>query len=501
MKQLIGVLSFIFIAVNAYTQVVADAARFSQTQLGGTARYIGVGGSLGALGGDFSVLSTNPAGLALFRRSEFVLTPSFSFINSDASLRVDDISTSDNSNGFGLNNLGVVFVRKPRAGSKWKTFNVGLGYNRISNYRERFSYEGISQGSITDRWVDDANFITDETPNGIISDFGNGLGIDVEALFFDGCGDDYVTDFTSPTDCNTILPFSLTRDGTVERSGAINEMTLSFAGNYDEKFMFGLTLGVPFLSFEQSTTYRELNEPLDTNLVLNALRFDEQLNTSGIGINAKLGIIYRANQALRLGAAIHTPSFYSLTDNFGAQLVYDFTLQGVTAANDAESPDGVFDYGFRTPWRYFANAGLIIAKSGFISAEVEFVDYGNSKFNITKSDPSFQGEEDLLNEDVSIFLNNAVNFKIGGEYALERLRFRAGINFIAPTFAEDTEYDNTLTLGIGYRPDNFYIDFAYARTNLRGAYAPYTLSNGIAPQLTDVDIVRNNLFLTVGFKF
>lgn len=54
-------------SAQAMTQNAYDAARYAGDELNGTARFVGMGGAMGALGADISTIGTNPAGIGLFR--------------------------------------------------------------------------------------------------------------------------------------------------------------------------------------------------------------------------------------------------------------------------------------------------------------------------------------------------------------------------------------------------------------------------------------------------
>ena len=148
------VLSFSFIlsfSIISSSQVLTDVVRYSFLEVGGTARSVAIGGGIGALGGDFSVLSTNPAGAAVFRRSEFTFTPTLELSSVDARLIPESNSTiSENKTNFNFNNIGVVFSGTPLS-SKWRTAVFGIGINRMANFHQNIYYEGSSFGSITDR--------------------------------------------------------------------------------------------------------------------------------------------------------------------------------------------------------------------------------------------------------------------------------------------------------------------------------------------------------------
>lgn len=156
MKNIFLIIFLIF-GISIHAQIASDALRYSQLEVGGTARTIGVGGALGALGADYSVLSTNPAGLANFRTSELVLTPSMHFASTDATLTNGNNATNEASNSrFNFNNIGFVFHTQPRK-DKWSTFNWGIGLNRLNSYNQELFFEGISEGSIIQRFTELAN--------------------------------------------------------------------------------------------------------------------------------------------------------------------------------------------------------------------------------------------------------------------------------------------------------------------------------------------------------
>ena len=151
----------------AFGQNTADALRYSTQNVVGTARTVGVGGGIGALGADFSVLSTNPAGLAIYRTSEFIFTPAFHVASTASTLDGIDTETyTENKNKFNLSNVGIIFNARPRS-ANWKTFNIGIGLNRLANYNRTYFFDGKTEGSYTDRFVELA---TDRNGNGLPSD-------------------------------------------------------------------------------------------------------------------------------------------------------------------------------------------------------------------------------------------------------------------------------------------------------------------------------------------
>ena len=296
----------------------ADALRFSQFGIGGTARTIAIGGSIGALGADFSVASTNPAGLGVYRSSEFTMTPSLFLNNVDASLVNGGTNPSgQNITNFNFSNIGVVFNKNiDRDNSKWKTSNFSIGINRLTNFNETITYGGQTQGSYVDFFRDSAEgFLPEE-----LNDFDNGLALDVGLIFDDDQDGIYESDnFFEP---NALLQ----KSQTIERTGSINEVVFGIGGYRGTKWLIGATLGFPIVSFNERSVYEEDDNEADNIPTFRSLRYTQDLDISGYGLNLKLGLIYRVTNALRVGAAIHTPTRLRLTDVFQTSLLHDLSL-------------------------------------------------------------------------------------------------------------------------------------------------------------------------------
>ncbi len=492
MKRFILPTLLFLLSASAFAQTANDVLRYSFLQPGGTARSLGAGGAFGALGADYSVLSTNPAGLAMFRTSELVITPSLRFSSSDARLPgLGNQTLDEQKSNFGFDNVGMVFNSNPKTGH-WKTANFAIGMNRQNNFSQSSFYQGNANGTIMNGFFDDANAVFN---NGGTQDdldpFGSRLAWDANALYDDADG--FLTyDFAGNENA------ALQRTQTINTFGRMNEMVLSFAGNYEEKLMVGATVGVPFVNYRQEGEYKEtdITEQVD---FFDDLTYTEYLRTTGVGVNLKLGVNYKVSQMLRLGAAFHTPTLLSLTDNFSNTFQYTYTDgTGKNVGDIIESPDGTFDYRLRTPWRAIASGAFLFKKYGFLSADVEFVDYSANNYNLTRDLSSADNElfERELNQDIQRLYRQTMNIRIGGEFAYEKLRLRAGVNMLGKPQASDDGYNMAYTAGIGVRGETFYLDIGYRRYKSSGTIQPYS-----GAPIASTDNVANDILLTVGFKF
>ncbi len=482
MKQ-IAIMAFALLCTSQiFAQNASDVLRYSNLKPSGTARYIGAGGAFGTLG-EFGSISQNPAGLGLFHTDELTLTPSINFAKTDAKIG-DATAYRDDKSKFGFANIGLVF-NSNLTGSHWKTFNFGIGYNRQADYNRAIYYEdAISQGTIMKGFFEDYKA-------GINDEFGVDL-VEASNTFYDDSLGNTTYDFAGNENPR------LNRSHSLVTSGRMNEMVIAFAGNYEEKLMIGATVGVPFVNYRIEGEYVEL-DPVDAVEYFDKLTYTEYLRTSGIGVNLKLGVIYKVNQALRLGASFHTPTLMGLTDAFSNTFSYDFTDgNGPHIGAVQASPDGTADYKLTTPWRAGASAALVIKKVGFLSADVEFVDYSANRFNLTSDVASQENQqfERALNNTIQRNYHQSMNVRLGGELAIEKFRLRGGFNLLGKPEEGATDFNTAITAGIGVRGEAFFLDLGWRRGQGDGSVQAY----GKGP-VADTKVVTNDFLMTVGFNF
>ncbi|MEM6319049.1 MAG: hypothetical protein AAF960_15355 [Bacteroidota bacterium] len=505
MKRLLFMaLACLGVSYFAQAQVPADALRFSSYDVLGTARTLGIGGGIGALGADFSVIGTNPAGIATFRRSEFSISPSFYINNTESDLdQANSAPTSESKLAFNLNNLGLVFARQGR-NPNWRTANLAIGINRIATFQQTFRYVGESTGSYID-FFQEASIDLEPSQ---LNDFNTGLAFDVGALFEVG-----EPDLFYETDVELNENALLRKEQTVTRRGGINEISLAYAGNFKERLMIGFAIGFPILSYSEEKNYSE-EDVADEVDFYRSLQFNEDLTTTGSGANLKLGFIWRISQAIRLGGAIHTPTTYTLTDDYETSIVYDFVDGNSEGPLEATSPESQFEYTFKTPWRFVGSAGIIVGRSGFISGEVEYLNYGGANFDLTENDgrQSTVDFEQGLNTDIANIYQSAVNIRLGGEIALDILRLRAGIQVTGTPYAASYVNDNpnlnglgdtqqSISLGIGVREKNFFVDLGARFAQFDNTFEPYVVTDFYPQNTVSNSSRRSHLLLTFGYKF
>jgi hypothetical protein len=491
-RQYSFILVIMMAVVNlAMAQGVPDAVRWSVFAPGGTARTLGVGGAFGAMGGDFSVININPAGIAEYKRGEFTISPSVTSTNSDAYFFNNPTSASSyKASKFGLDNAAFVIAR-PKNGT-WKSSNFTIGFSKIADLNNNFRLNAKSTGSITQRFIQEANGkILDD-----LDEFEAWPAFDAGAIYDPDKDLEYEAD---------IFPDeAVEKSQIVNQKGAINEFSLGWAGNYENKLNVGVSMGIPLVSFEEFKQYEE-DDPLDEIPFFNNLQFNEFLNTTGYGVNFKVGFIYNLQKYLRIGGALHSPTWYTLNDDYFTDLSYSYYDNGIQDLNH-RSKDGSFKYKLNTPWKAVGSIGSIYSLGkvkGFVNADVEWVDYSSNKFDFAKysTDPGELGYTFDVNNEISQVLGSALNLRLGTELALGKLRLRVGTERANSPYVDQEARITTNSFGFGFRENNFFLDFGFQKRSFKDSYLPYYLNDASQNPIANVESSKNRVVVTAGFKF
>jgi len=493
MKKYSILIYLVLITVGVSAQTLTDAVRYSSLIPGGTARAMGVGGSFGAMGGDFGVLTINPAGIADFRSSDLSFSFSFNGGNTNSSLNGGSNLNTKHTNEPVLENIGVVFHARPTA-SSLVTSNLAIGLSQYNNFRQNLGFEGSSPGSITERFAEVAN---GRDPD-FFDPFEAALAYEAGAIY------DFDSDLNYETDLEGVDEVYKTQD--ISRSGKINELSIAWAGKFKNNLQLGIGIGIPFISFEENKRYREIDQNNDIAFFDN-LTFSEDLATSGTGFNFKLGAGYTVAKTIRLGLAYQSPTYFGLDDNYENNLDYSFTDNEGSQNISSRSPEGRFEYKLTTPARITGSIGAIIKTDilkGFVNFDAQYINYKSNSFNLTSdnNDPSELAYEREVNATIENELQSAVNLNLGSELAFDKFRVRAGVGLVGSPYAVDNvaSFDNIYSLGGGFRGDRFYIDFAFQQRGLSQGYSPYQVLDADRNQFVVNDSSINKVIFTIGFK-
>ncbi len=486
---LITLLAFaLFLPLTLSGQNESDALRYSRLDFGGTARYIGMSGAFGAVGADLSVLSTNPGGIALFRKSEVTLTPALALSSSESIYKGQ--RTTDQRANFNLNNIGYAGIFPAKNAPQWKSLHFGITYNRLINFHQQIKISGKNtDNTLLDAFVDRAN----GTPPANIGDrfpFTSNLAWQTYLI------DPKPNDSTQYT--HRIGNTDVKQTKTIERKGSLTETGISFGADFRNRFYMGMTLGFPSVDYEKSSDHKELSS--DTASSVRSFNFHRELKTTGNGFNLKLGMIVRLFDWLRIGGAVHTPTYFTLKDRWSRQMSSEMKND---TSHAFDSPEGEFDYRLRTPARYMGSATILFWKRGLISIDFEHVDYGAARLNTDNSSSGGGQGFDRENDRIARNFVKANNLRIGGEFRLPPFLVRGGYATYPTPFQKGLVTDhsgkNSYSLGVGYRGKSFFMDLAYSSSSWPADH--YLYSPDIVGEPAKLDKRLERIVLTGGFRF
>ena len=482
MKKTLALISTILITVIFTSTLNAqnenDALRYSLINYGGTGRFAGLSGAYGAVGADFSSLSQNPAGIGLYRRSEFTITPVVS--SNNTTTNYINHSIDDSRTTMYLGNVGYVFSQNLR-GQAGPLFQVqfGFGINQLSRFNNFMTLSGYNNSnSLMTTYVDDVN--NSGTAPAEWDAFGAGLAYDVDLIFADTINNRWAADMEYG---------GIQQTKTVETRGSTNETVLSLGANISDKLFLGMTFAFPYIRYEEISNYTE-DDTKNTNNYYNSFTRYEYLNTRGTGFNFKAGFIYMPVEYLRIGGAIHTPTnYYNMSDSYSASMNSYFE-GGVHYSEN--SPDGYFDYELKTPFRAMGSIAVILGKYGLISADYEYLDYSQAK--LSSYNYSFYDENDAIRSEYT----SSNNFRFGAELKAGIGALRGGYSFSGTPFVgAGTKGERTgFSCGAGIRDKSYFIDFSYNHCSMDANYYLYST----AP-VSNNQVKTNSYSLTFGFRF
>jgi long-subunit fatty acid transport protein len=491
-------------SVNA--QTTDELLQLGTHDIQGTARFSGLGGAFNALGGDFGSLSTNPAGIATYRSSEFVVTPSITLNNTNTGFRGE--SLSDKYNRFGFSNWGYIGTYLTKKSEGLVSINFGLGYNKAANFHKRTRLRGYdSPNSVLDMFVQYANglnlnpdYLRGDNFQSIISeDWSTAMALTGEMIGHDANRGYFVNGLN---DGNVIDIYRSTI-----QAGSTGEYTFSLGANISNSFQLGMTIGFQDLEYVNRLNYKEeyLGTPGDPQYMLS--NRNEYFRTAGTGVNAKFGIIYRPIDAFRLGFAVHTPTFFNMEREYQVYMNSTYKVSGENDFREENSPADIYEYRLITPYRLEFGLAYIFGKTGLISVDYELV--GNNSMRI-RDNLVDDGYISSRNDAIKNIYRATSNVRVGAEINLpRRLMLRAGFNYFQSPY-KDSRLDFSryaYSGGIGYRGKYFFADLAYTMNTGKYHFAPYYVNDYRVkdsdnnPDIAVEKLKIGRIIATIGFKF
>ena len=513
-------------------QETYENANIATEDLNGTARYVGMGGAMEALGADISTMSTNPAGIGLMRHSTIGFSAGM--------VSQQDAENFDigKKNRVSFDQVGFVYAHRSGASS---FLNFGFNYHKSRNFSNILSafgaLHGASQSKLSYAKGYEGVFYPDVNSNNEIIGYAGETGDDASYAFTQL---DYLyynallTEFDQ--DNNPIYFYNDADRFTMNRGarGYVGEYDFNISGNIHERVYLGLTIGIKDVNYSNYSQYSE-------NLVGagNVLIGDER-RIDGSGFDIKAGIIFRPVETspFRIGLYVNTPTWYDLTTSNYTTLTNNSTV----GLYDTGKSEEIYDFKLYTPWRFGLSLGHTIGTNLALGATYEFSDYStldnrvitSSSYDywydtyVDESDHDFQ-----MNDHTGRTLKGVSTLKLGAEYRPDNdVYVRFGYNYISPMYNEDgykdgnlispgsyyastTDYTNwkatnRFTCGVGYNIGKLSLDLAYQYSIQNGEFVPFMsysaapgdpdMTDNLAPGI-DVNNKRHQFLCTFTYHF
>ena len=542
MKKILAAVFLLGIALQAGAQGWIDALTFSENDYLGTARSVGMGNAMTAVGGDLGSLTFNPAGSAVASYSQFTITPglSFSTVTAQGSLLDDNGSTIGfedkyrTRNGrLGLPNFGAMMVYNTRNQRGLKRVSFGVVGNVTRDYNNRLRASGTnasttlagSLASQADGWSTDVlsgSFWQNGGPSWeTLAGYQGGL--------FDPIGDGGYVGLTERVLDNgkVVLADRIGQYYGLQRKGSKYDLLMNFGLDFSDKFYIGANIGITSMSYRNDETRSEEaltggNYPTGfQSLRVRSAHYDD-----ATGLYATFGFIARPFSGLRIGAAIQTPTLMQIRETYSL----DARSVAQSVERSQTTPQDDWYYNVTAPWRVNAGIAYTIGQLALLSADYEYTDYRSMKLTPAFDDAYYYDFSDA-NADIYDFLGPVHAFRLGAELkAAPSLALRVGYNLSTGAqynrLSDDgrvvalgsderkEQLKSAVSFGVGYSsPGSFFVDFAVRFQYLPNEYiTPYWyyyydandnmyVDNGVVtPEICSQSALCNAL-LTLGWRF
>ena len=526
----------LFAALSANAQETYENAKLAGEDLNGTARYVGMGGAMEALGADISTIGSNPAGIGLFRHSNVSLSAGL-LMQSDGK----EFSNGKKTN-LSFDQIGGVYTT--RTGQK-SFLNFGFNYHKSKN----FDYILNAAGSLNGSSQNKQSYIKGALGNQNDGGFNVGKNKDGQNIGYVDAKSSDVAYTWSQIDYlywNSLIPgsnglynYEKATGYTLDRAhtGYIGNYDFAVSGNLNDRVYLGLTFGMKDVNYKGYSEYRE-----NLNNAGGVLVRDER-KVTGSGFDITAGVIVRpvAESPFRIGAYVKSPTWYDLTTSNVTRLVY----ASGTASQEKGIPNS-YNFKMWTPWKFGFSLGHTVGNYLALGATYEYENYSNinSRVNDGGYYDYYDGQyyessspDRIMNAHTKEVLKGVSTLKLGIEYKpVSNVALRAGYNYVSAMYVNDAQKDpglaslgtsyasttdytnwgeiNRFTLGVGYQVKKFNIDLAYQYSAQKGSFAPFSnvrdisipsgatiVSESNIASNTDVKNNRSQLLLTLGYRF
>ena len=414
MKKILTIAFVLLIPVAMFAQGVDDASLYSQTYYQGTAKALGMGNAMGAVGGDMTAVCINPAGMGIYRSNE--ITASLNLLDNYSNSTYYGDKKDGNIFRFSIPNLGFVFAKERSNYKALRYTQFGFGLTRTNDFNMRTNALGINpSSSMVDNYLARMNGYS-------VDDLQDVFPYDIYPAWKTYLIDLY-EDQEGPYYGSPVPQGNIWQGQECDFKGRSESWTFAGSANFFDKLFIGISVDLAHTKRFGTKVFKE-SRVEGTETDFNQWSFTEDLSSTGWGGNAKVGFIYHATPWFRFGAAFHSPTLYAFSEKW--QTTTETEINWVT--NKSLSPESNYEYTFISPLKCLGSLAFVVGQQGMISLDVEYLNYGAARFRASDFDYS------PTNESIKENLGHTANFRLGTEWYLGGTYLRFGTAYYGSPF-------------------------------------------------------------------
>ena len=523
MKRTIFTALLSLTAIAAGAQTMYDGLNYSQNNYYGTARSIGMGNAMTAVGGDLGSIGINPAGSAVAGYSQFTITPNLTISSMNASYSAYPVGGADRFTNeqnkrltrFSMPNIGLTFNWKTGNGSGLKAITYGLVVNGTNNFTGKMLAGGRNDKTSYQSAMAVA-------ADGYDMDFLNGYSIDKDGKRVDRgwdypyyYGDDFQNDpnkgkfapwnvianaqagsianygdtddpsyywrykaategfsNTGKKDANGNYIYDIFLAGPLNQAysrnitGSKYDVLFNVGFNFGDTFFVGANLGVTSLNYNYDECYKEAAE----NPSAFEIDFGDKGKTCFSDYRTRYsytadgsGVFGKIGFLWRPvdGLRVGAAVQTPTIMEINERWIQDVNLNYTDASfnGSAKTPEGEYSYRLRSPYRLNAGAAFTFAGMALVSADYEMTDYSTMKF-MSKDGGWSNDTFSSLNDQIRNCMGVSHMVRIGAEFKpLPEIAVRAGYNF---TTTPEYVYEGNSKTKLNDRINAFSVGLGYS---------------------------------------
>jgi hypothetical protein len=423
MKKLYIITIIFLLAVTASAQTVDDACLFSQTYYQGTAKALGMGNAMGAVGGDMTAVCINPASMGVYRSSE--VTASINLLDNYNKSTYYGTQNSGNKVRFSLPNVGYVHAKEKSNFRALRYAQFGVGFTRTNDFNVHTNAMGINPNSskVDDYLAQIDGYAVSESA---ASEWKDAFPYTIYPAWSTYLIDIYQDQSGQPYYDSPVPPGNIWQGQECDYIGRSEAWTFAGSFNFYDRLFIGISADLAHIKRVGNKTLKESSTE-STTTGFNQWSFDEDLRSIGWGGNVKAGFIFHATQWLRIGGAFHSPTIYRFSETWQTTTEAEIDL----VMNKYISPESHYEYNFFTPLKCVGSLAFVIGQQGMVSIDAEYTNYGAARF---KAIPSDDFDYDPTNESIKSTLGRTLNLRLGSEWRVGRTYLRFGAAYYGSPF-------------------------------------------------------------------